>query len=599
MTAIRLALLELRRFRGHPFRQLALAALILVPLLFGGLYLWSHWDPYGQSGRIPVAVVDEDTGATIEGRRFDGGAEFTAQLSSTDDLDWNLVDADQASAGLESGEYYFAIIVPKDFSRQLAEHGHNAGPAHVTLQLDDSNGYLAGVMAKGMEADLQRHISTAVYVAAAKTLFDDLTQLDTGLDIAAAEAVQVDDGAKLAAADAAELGDALTRFQTESTDLAVRIGQLDGSVNSAGARMAGQWPGIQDGSREVADLADGFSDRLSAIHGSLCQGEAALTRACRDLQTTIGDSQRITDGIDGINDTVQDLSTADLTSAADQVSDLAAGADRLSTGLSDAGTVATRLSDGTARLAEGSGRVSVALETAATAVPAADPARNAAVADVLRSPVVVQESNLHPAGEHGRGLAPLFFAMALWMFGLIAYLVLRTHNPRALSGRVSAATATIAGWLPAVGLGIVGAVVLYFVADIGLGLKPVAPATTLAFVVLGTVVFVAIAQLVRLALGPAGNVVMLVLLMLQLTSSGGLYPLETAPVIFRFLHPILPMTYLVDALNTGITGGTSSRLWWDAVVLAGFGVLALLGSTVVAMRQRLWTMPRLRPVMDG
>ncbi|MFD0557422.1 putative membrane protein [Stackebrandtia endophytica] len=593
MTAIRLALLELRRFRGHPLRQLTLAALILVPLLFGGLYLWSHWDPYGQAGHIPVAVVNEDTGTEIEGRPFDGGTEFTAQLTSTDDLAWDLVDAERATAGLEAGDYYFSIVVPKDFSRQLAEPGPDR--AHVTLQLNDANGYLTAGVAKSMETRLRQHITAAVYVASARTAFGDLAELDTGLDLAAAEAAEVDGAATLAATDAADLGGALSRFQTQSTDLADRIGRLDGSVNSAGARMVGQWPGIQDGSREVADLADGFSDRLADVYASLCPSEAAGSRACRELQATIGDSQRITDGIDGINDTVQDLSTADLTSAADEVSDLASGADRLATGLTDAESVATRLVDNTAQLAEGSQRVSVAVETAATAVPAADPAVNAAAAEVLGAPVVVRESNLHPAGEHGRGLAPLFFAMALWLFGLIAYLVLRTHNPRALSGRVSAATATVAGWLPAVGLGVVGAGVLYFVADVGLGLKPVAPMMALVSMVVGVASFVAIAQLVRLALGSAGNVVMLILLMVQLTASGGLYPLETAPVIFRFLHPILPMTYLVDALRIGVSGGDPANLWRDLLVLLAFGVAALGAGILVTMRNRRWTIHRLHP----
>ena len=52
-----LTLAELRRFRG-PLPILSAVFLVCVPLLYGAIYLWSNWDPYGRLGELKVAVVN-------------------------------------------------------------------------------------------------------------------------------------------------------------------------------------------------------------------------------------------------------------------------------------------------------------------------------------------------------------------------------------------------------------------------------------------------------------------------------------------------------------------------------------------------------------
>ena len=67
MRSPRLAALELRRFGRGRMPRAALVALLLLPLLYGALYLWSFWDPYGRLDRIPVALVNDDKGASAGG----------------------------------------------------------------------------------------------------------------------------------------------------------------------------------------------------------------------------------------------------------------------------------------------------------------------------------------------------------------------------------------------------------------------------------------------------------------------------------------------------------------------------------------------------
>ena len=93
----------------------------------------------------------------------------------------------------------------------------------------------------------------------------------------------------------------------------------------------------------------------------------------------------------------------------------------------------------------------------------------------------------------------------------------------------------------------------------------------------------------------AGRVVSLVLLMLQLSSSGGTYPVETTPGFFQALHPFMPASYVVTGLRQLIGGGIDARFWGSLIVMLGVLIGSLAISAVAARRQKVWTVARLHP----
>jgi putative membrane protein len=174
---------------------------------------------------------------------------------------------------------------------------------------------------------------------------------------------------------------------------------------------------------------------------------------------------------------------------------------------------------------------------------------------------------------------------------------MRPISGRALAGRASSWRISMAGWLPVVGIASLGALLLLGIVWGTLGLDPVNVGGAIGVVILAAACFTAIAQLLRTWLGAAGSAITLVLLMVQLTASGGLYPVETTPAPFRVIHDFLPMTYLVDALRVTFTGGTYAHLWRDVAVLAGFLIVALGLCILVVHRRRRFRMHDLHPVL--
>jgi putative membrane protein len=618
LSPFHLAAAELRRFRGHPLRAAALAAIVLIPLVYGGLYLWFAWDPYGELDHMPVAVVNEDTGATVDVNgdtiAINGGDQLVEQLQTDRIFDWRFVSAAEAQRGLEDGDYYMVITVPEDFSAKLASlSGADPEQATVAFDLNDANGYVAGIMASTVEAELRNQINTAVYVTFATTIFGDLTELGGGITDASNGASDVADGIGTAQSGAEDLQTGLDQLTTGAEQVADGADQVSDGVDQAVdvaqpvlETLADNWAGIQSGSASAADLADRAGTDLDGAYATLCtDNPEADPDACAALQAFIADADQVNGDIQQADSDIQGISTSSLDQASSDLTDLQTGAADVATGASQvadaaatAETGAGDLADGLTELHDGATTLADSLATAAASVPSTNPAEDADNAEAYGSPVTLTEDNLHPADTYGRGLAPFFIAIALWVFGLMAYFVLRTVNYRALAGPLRSLPIAIGGWLPGAALGVLSAVVLYLAVELGLGLDPQDALATVGLSILAILTFSAMAHLLKLAFGAAGSLLLVVLLMLQLTSAGGLYPVETTPSFFQALHPLLPMTYVVDALRVTISGGETAHVVRAVIVLGAYLVGTLAVSSLVVAGRRRWKPDSLNPPLQ-
>ncbi len=646
MRAVRLAGFEFRRQRTG-LQRLAIGFLLVVPLLYGALYLWSNWDPYGKTDEMPVAVVDDDVPVTVSGTTVSAGHLFTTALAKDPIFDWHFTDGADADRGLRSGRYQIVIHVPRTFSADLAS-GSTSAPRRATLgmNVDDGNGYLIEIIARTAKDEITQKVDQAATTAYFESVYGQLEQLRSGLAQARDGAVKLRDGLATAHSGAAGLASGLDTAATSSGTLASGAQQVaDGNrrladvLVPAANEVAAALPAVSSQVSAVTGAASTLSSQVN--HGA--QSLAARQQAVADAVTQLGRDQpqlvatpayqqllqasrQVTSRVDQVststarlNNDAQRLAQAgatlrsrvpalrrQLASGATKIEALATGsqqvatgAGKLHTGLVSAASGAHQLVSGTDQLHSGAATLASGLGTAVDRLPDLSADQKKANAQVLGSPVQVNLSVAHPAKVYGRGLAPFFFSIALWVFGIAAFLVLRPITGRMLAGRAGNLTMAVAGWLPVMTVGTLGGLILLAVVQFGLGLDPVHPLATVGLVVLAAAAFTGIAHLLRVAAGVVGSAVALVLLMLQLTSSAGIYPAQTLPGFFAALHPYLPMTYLVDGLRITLTGGYQPHLTRDVLVIAAFGAVALVLTTLTIARQRTWTLRRLHPALEG
>lgn len=95
--------------------------LALVPPMYAWFTTLGFWDPYSNTGNIKVAVASEDAGYTSDliPTPINAGEQIIGKLRANDQFAWQFVSADEAVHGVRSGEYYAALVIPKEFSRDL------------------------------------------------------------------------------------------------------------------------------------------------------------------------------------------------------------------------------------------------------------------------------------------------------------------------------------------------------------------------------------------------------------------------------------------------------------------------------------------------
>src|SRR5689334_7230857 len=159
LSTLSLAGLELRRFLRGRLTTAALVVIAVIPLLYGALYLYAFWDPYGRLNHIPAALVVEDRPATAQdGTKLHAGQDLAKQLEDRQVFDWHVTDEAGAEAGLTDGKYQLLLRIPADFSSDLAtppDAGTTPQAAQLVAVSDDANNYLSGIFARSAFQEVQ------------------------------------------------------------------------------------------------------------------------------------------------------------------------------------------------------------------------------------------------------------------------------------------------------------------------------------------------------------------------------------------------------------------------------------------------------------
>lgn len=91
----------------------------LLPSLYAWFNIYANWDPYGSTGNMKIAVVNNDEGAEIKGIKISIGDQIVTNLKANDLIDWQFMPKEEAVAGIKAGEYYAGIEIPSGFSESF------------------------------------------------------------------------------------------------------------------------------------------------------------------------------------------------------------------------------------------------------------------------------------------------------------------------------------------------------------------------------------------------------------------------------------------------------------------------------------------------
>ena len=175
--------------------QIVLVALILIPSIYTVVFLGSMWDPYGNSGDLPVAVVNKDKAVEYNDKKLDVGDQLVKKLKDNDSLDFHFVNSKEANKGLKNGDYYMVITIPSNFSKN-ATTLLDKNPKKMVLNYTTNPGtnYVASKMDDSAIAKIKAEVSASVTKTYAETIFTSIGTMSDGFAEASDGTQQLSDG---------------------------------------------------------------------------------------------------------------------------------------------------------------------------------------------------------------------------------------------------------------------------------------------------------------------------------------------------------------------------------------------------------------------
>lgn len=276
MRSPRLAALELKRFGRGKLPRAALVALLLLPLLYGALYLWSFWDPYGRLDKIPVALVNNDKGTTAAGKRISAGDEITGKLLDSKVFDWHEVSSAEADKGVEDGTYYLSLTMPSDFSKRIASSsGDSPEAGALQVRTNDANNYIVGQISRSVFSEVRTAASTTASRGFYDRIFINFSDLHDATAKAAKGADELKGGISKAKEGSQDLADGLKDAKAGSNRLAGGIVKLNKGASD-----------LETGSRQVAEGTQQLADKVNGV-------AADIRPFLKDNGKSIGDTARL------------------------------------------------------------------------------------------------------------------------------------------------------------------------------------------------------------------------------------------------------------------------------------------------------------------
>ncbi|GAB6259551.1 YhgE/Pip domain-containing protein [Peribacillus sp. N1] len=193
--------------------------------------------------------------------------------------------------------------------------------------------------------------------------------------------------------------------------------------------------------------------------------------------------------------------------------------------------------------------------------------------EFFSEPVLLNKHSLFPIPNYGSAMSPFFTALSLWVGGTILISMLsvgvsqKVYSPYQIYiGRYL--IFFIIGVMQALSVSI-GNIILIdvYVAD---------KFEYILFSVLISTVFTLIVYTFVSVLGNVGKGISVVLMVLQISSSGGTFPIQVTPPFFQHINPYLPFTYAVGLLRESVGGITWSVAGKDIFILILFLIFTLI-----------------------
>ena len=549
--------------------------LAVLPSLYAWFNILSNWDPYGpeSTSNIKVAVAYDDTGINISGMDINISTNIVEALKTNDTIGWVFTDStDEAIEGVWSGDYYAALIMPADFSKDMVSFlADNMTHPEIIYYTNQKKNAIAPKITDKAKTAVQQQVNA--------TFISTLTE-------AIMKSADVADniGNKNKADSTLESGSdsmnnslidiLIAKFQVINTQVVTFDNVLSALSN------------IMTTAQTSADTAKGISPDISGTF----EGERAILN---ELNKTIGQSSLIDSSLFSTISHDIDAVSGYMNSISSIYNDMGYNIDDFNKSISQMGesinntlvmvrNIEDNLNETTNKLVEfkNSGVYSL-LQTAISF-------NTDELASFISAPVAITTEDLYPITNYGSAMSPFYSVLSIWVGALISVAIIHVKVHPFDGIKVNSVEAFFGRYITFFLIGQAQALLITLGDLFFIGIQCIHPFKFWFAAAFTSFVFTMITYSLTVAFENVGEAAAVVIMVIQVAGAGGTFPIQCLPAIYQAIYKYLPFTYAMDALRECV-GGTYSWYYWKCILalLVYVGICLFIGLVIAKPCRKL------------
>lgn len=549
--------------------------LAVLPSLYAWFNILSNWDPYGpeSTSNIKVAVAYDDTGINISGMDINISTNIVEALKTNDTIGWVFTDStDEAIEGVWSGDYYAALIMPADFSKDMVSFlADNMTHPEIIYYTNQKKNAIAPKITDKAKTAVQQQVNA--------TFISTLTE-------AIMKSADVADniGNKNKADSTLESGSdsmnnslidiLIAKFQVINTQVVTFDNVLSALSN------------IITTAQTSADTAKGISPDISGTF----EGERAILN---ELNKTIGQSSLIDSSLFSTISHDIDAVSGYMNSISSIYNDMGYNIDDFNKSISQMGesinntlvmvrNIEDNLNETTNKLVEfkSSGVYSL-LQTAISF-------NTDELASFISAPVAITTEDLYPITNYGSAMSPFYSVLSIWVGALILVAIIHVKVHPFDGIKVNSVETFFGRYITFFLIGQAQALLITLGDLFFIGIQCIHPFKFWFAAAFTSFVFTMITYSLTVAFENVGEAAAVVIMVIQVAGAGGTFPIQCLPAIYQAIYKYLPFTYAMDALRECV-GGTYSWYYWKCILalLVYVGICLFIGLVIAKPCRKL------------
>lgn len=304
--------------------KLLLLGITLIPSIYAVIFLSSLWDAYGNVNNLPVAVVNQDQSAKINGKNQHLGSDLADKLVKEQPLKISEVSNKKAQDGLKQGKYYMTITIPSDFTKNAGtllsdqpitskiKISHNAGASFIAEKMTSS---AADKIQASVTRSLQKVYNETILSATKSSQkglqagSDGASKLNNGVGQLSDGTKKLNDGAESLTSGTSTLAQGVSQYTNGVSQVNNGANQLAGGATSAAtganqlasgtSQLAQNTPQLEAGSQQLAAGAQELAKKLQEVSQGITDGQ--------NNKETVAQLKALDDGLTSLTDSVNKI----------------------------------------------------------------------------------------------------------------------------------------------------------------------------------------------------------------------------------------------------------------------------------------------------